>query len=244
VKIKFLGSGDAFGSGGRFQTCIMASTEDKKILLDCGASSQIAIRKFAVDPNQISIIFLTHLHGDHFAGIPFFILDAQLISKRTTPLIIAGPPGTEQRLIEAMEVLFPGSSTSQKKFEFHIEELPLQQASVIDGVAVTAFPVVHPSGSPSTALRVEFGGKIIAYTGDTEWHATLLDAAAGADILIAEAYAFDKKIKFHLDAATLSEEFGRLKAKRIILTHLGPASLDRLTDLPFEYAIDGKEILI
>ncbi|KYZ76047.1 MBL fold metallo-hydrolase [Anaerosporomusa subterranea] len=244
MKIKFLGSGDAFGSGGRLQTCILISTEDKKILLDCGASSQIAIRKFNVNPNEISTIFLTHLHGDHFAGIPFFILDAQLISKRTSPLVIAGPSGTERRIIEAMEVLFPGSSTSQKKFELRIEELPLQQASVIDGVKVTPFPVVHPSGNPSTALRAEFCGKIITYTGDTEWAATLLDAAADADILIAEAYAFDNKIKFHLDAATLSEEFGRLKAKRIILTHLGPASLDRLADLPFEYAIDGKEISI
>lgn len=244
MKVKFLGSGDAFGSGGRLQTCILLSTEDRNILIDCGASSQIAIRKFGVDPNMISTIFLTHLHGDHFAGIPFFILDAQLISKRTSPLLIVGPAGTEKRVMDAMEVLFPGSSQSPKKFAIRFAELPLREASSMEGITVTPFPVVHPSGSPSTALRLEVGGKTIAYTGDTEWDAALLDAAKNADLLIAEAFSFDAKIKFHLDAATLSAQADRLQAKRIILTHLGPASLDRLADLPFEYAVDGKEITI
>lgn len=244
MKIKFLGSGDAFGSGGRLQTCIQVVSKDKTVLLDCGATSQIAMRKFNVNPNEISTIFLSHLHGDHFAGIPFFILDAQFISKRTSRLVIVGPPGTEQRIIQAMEVLFPGSFHSQRNFETQIIELPLQQASVIDGIQVTSYPVAHPSGDPSTALRLEFGDKIIAYSGDTEWIDTLLSAAADADILIAEAYSFDQKIKFHSDAATWAAEASRLKAKRIILTHLGPASLDRLADLPFEYAVDGKEMLI
>ena len=110
MKVTFLGSGDAFGSGGRLQTCILVAASTGKFLIDCGASSMIAIRKFDVNPNEISQIVLTHLHGDHFCGLPFFLLDAQMISKRTEPLTIIGPLGTKARLLSAMDVMFPGSS--------------------------------------------------------------------------------------------------------------------------------------
>src|SRR5919202_71309 len=76
VNVRFLGSGDAFGSGGRFQTCIYVQFDTTHLLIDCGASSLIAMRRFRVDPSLIDTILLTDLHGDHFGGLPFFILDA------------------------------------------------------------------------------------------------------------------------------------------------------------------------
>ncbi|MBV8411843.1 MAG: MBL fold metallo-hydrolase [Alphaproteobacteria bacterium] len=83
MRLQFLGSGDAFGSGGRFNTCFhLERSAHGNVLIDCGASSMIAIRKWQVDPNVISTIVVTHLHGDHFGGIPFFLLDAQLIIAR------------------------------------------------------------------------------------------------------------------------------------------------------------------
>lgn len=244
MKIKFLGSGDAFGSGGQLQACILVSTDSKKFLLDCGASSMIAIRKFGVDPNEISCILISHLHGDHFGGIPFFILDAQLISKRTDPLVIIGPPGAKKRIIDTMETLVPRSSQVQQKFAVEIIDLPLQKPTVLDGIKVTSYPVVHPSGDPSTALRVEYDGKIISYTGDTEWTDTLITAGGGADLFIAEGYFYDKKIKYHLNVATLASHIHEINPKRTILTHLGRETLGRLADLPFEHALDGKEIII
>jgi hypothetical protein len=82
MRLQFLGCGDAFGSGGRFNTCFHVTTGSAQFLVDCGASSMIAIRRFGVEPNAIETIFITHLHGDHFGGLPFFILDAQLVSRR------------------------------------------------------------------------------------------------------------------------------------------------------------------
>jgi ribonuclease BN (tRNA processing enzyme) len=93
MRLKFLGSGDAFGSGGRLNTCFLVNHGEAGFLIDCGASAMISIRRFGVDPNQIGVIVLSHLHADHFGGVPFFILDAQLVSRRTRPLIIAGPKG-------------------------------------------------------------------------------------------------------------------------------------------------------
>ncbi len=110
IQVQFLGSGDAFGSGGRLQTCILVKAASNTFLVDCGATALTAMRRFGTNPNAIDLILPTHLHGDHFGGIPFFVLDAQLISKRTNPLLIAGPPFTRERITAAMEVFFPGSS--------------------------------------------------------------------------------------------------------------------------------------
>jgi ribonuclease BN (tRNA processing enzyme) len=71
IQVRFLGSGDAFGSGGRLQTCICIKTANSTFLVDCGASALIAMHRYGVVPNDIDMILLTHLHGDHFGGIPF-----------------------------------------------------------------------------------------------------------------------------------------------------------------------------
>jgi ribonuclease BN (tRNA processing enzyme) len=240
VTVQFLGCGDTFGSGGRFQTCIWVRADAAGFLLDCGASSLVAMRRFAVDPGLIDAILLTHLHGDHFGGLPFFLLDAQLISRRTRPLTVAGPPGLERRICEAMEVLFPGSSASPRKFPLRFAELHPERRATMGPLAVTPFPVVHPSGAPAYALRVECGGKVLTYSGDTEWTDALMDAARGADLFICEAYYFEKKVKYHLDYRTLREKRPALTCRRVILTHMSEDMLSRLPEVDTEWAEDGK----
>ena len=83
----------------------------------------VAIRKWGIDPNAISTVLVSHLHGDHFGGLPFFILDAQLVSRRTAPLVIAGPPGLGERLRILMEAMFAGSTKSPRKYDLKIREL-------------------------------------------------------------------------------------------------------------------------
>ena len=242
IQVRFLGSGDAFGSGGRLQTCICIKATTSMFLVDCGASSLIAMRRYGVVPNDIDMILLTHLHGDHFGGIPFFVLDAQLISKRNRPLVIVGPPGTKSRVMAAMEIFFPGSSQIQQTFSLDIRELAPDHAQTVNEVIITAYRVQHPAGDPSLALRIECNGKIITYSGDTEWTETLLPAARGADLLIAEAYFFEKKVKFHLDFHTLMAHLDELQPKRLIVTHMSEDMLARLKEIPCECAEDGKLI--
>src|SRR3546814_16280853 len=117
MRLRFLGCGEAFGSGGRFNTCFLVSGDGTSFLVDCGASSLVAMRRFGVDPNAIDTVFVSHLHGDHFGGLPFLILDAQFASRRTRPLTIAGPPGLRRRLDEAAAVLFPGFGRQQRRFD-------------------------------------------------------------------------------------------------------------------------------
>ncbi len=243
VEILFLGSGDAFGSGGRFQTCFHVRAEATQFLIDCGASSLIAMKRFGVDPSSLDIILLSHLHGDHFGGLPFLILDAQF-SRRTRPLVIAGPPGVEARVRDAMEVLFPGSSAVQRKFIMQFAELAEGSETVLGPLSVIPYRVVHPSGAPSFALRVTCEGKVIGYSGDTEWTDTLVQAARGADLFICEAYVFEKKIKYHLDYRTLMDRRTQLGCRRLMLTHMSDDMLQRLQGLDADWAEDGKRIVV
>jgi ribonuclease BN (tRNA processing enzyme) len=243
VKVRFLGSGDAFGSGGRFQTCIHVESGVSQLLLDCGASSLIAMRRFGVDPQAIDTVILSHLHGDHFGGVPFLILDGQF-KRRTRPLLVAGPPGVEKRVREAMEVFFPGSTRIERKFETRFVELADRVAVDVGPVHVTGFEVSHASGAPPFALRIAGEGKVVAYSGDTEWTESLVDAARGADLFIAEALFYDKRVRYHLDLATLLAHRARLECRRLILTHMGEDVLARLDGLAVEAAEDGKQLLV
>lgn len=244
VTITFLGSGDTFGSGGRFQTCIHVDAGATQFLLDCGASSLIALKRGQVDLAAIDFILITHLHGDHFGGIPFFILEAQLVSKRTRSLILAGPPGLESRVRLAMEALFPGSAQIPLKFGLEFVELAERVPAHLGTLTVTPYPVIHASGAPPFALRVEIAGKIITYSGDTEWTEELLPAANEADLFICEAYMFDRPIKYHLDYKTLLHHHPRLNCKRLIMTHMHDDLLHRIPDLEIEWAEDGKQVVI
>ena len=109
MRLQFVGCGDAFGSGGRFNTCFHLVGRDINALIDCGATSLVSMNKLAIDRNAIRLILLTHFHADHVGGVPFFILEANYILKRDQPLIIAGPPSLKSRYAEIMQVGFPGT---------------------------------------------------------------------------------------------------------------------------------------
>ena len=243
VALRFLGSGDAFGSGGRFQTCMHLSGAGGAVLIDCGASSLIAMKRDGVDPGDVDVVLLTHLHGDHFGGVPFLILDAQF-SQRARPLVIAGPPGVRTRVETTMEALFPGSTAVQRKFEVEFIELAERRTARVGSTTVTAFPVIHASGAPPYALRVDYGGRVIAYSGDTEWAESLIEAARGADLFVCEAYTFDRQVKFHLDYKTIEAQAERLGARRIILTHMGRDMLAREAETRSERAHDGLVVML
>jgi ribonuclease BN (tRNA processing enzyme) len=243
VQVRFLGSGDAFGSGGRLQTCFLLEGENGPVLIDCGASALIAMKRAGVDPSAIRWIVLSHLHGDHFGGLPFLILDGQF-SRRTQPLTIVGPPGVQTRVQAAMEVFFPGSSQVQQRFSVEFIELEERVTTTVGPATVTPFLVHHACGAPPYALRVEYGNKVIAYSGDTEWSENLVEAARGADLFICEAYYFDKRVKYHLDYQTLRAHRDQLTCKWLIVTHMNDDMLNRTSEVEEERAEDGLTLVL
>jgi ribonuclease BN (tRNA processing enzyme) len=242
--LQVLGCGDAFGSGGCFHTCFHVSTASTSFLVDCGASSLIAMRRFGVEPNTIRTVLISHLHGDHFGGLPFLLLDAQFVSRRTTPLTIAGPPTLCARLQALRETMFPGSTEFDLSFQLEIVELESWVTTQVNGVGVTAYPVRHPSGAPSYALRCEVEHRTLCYSGDTEWVPVLTEAARGADLFIAECYTFDRQVPFHTRWVSLREHLPEIGAKRVLLTHMSTDMLEQVVIKGAERAEDGMTLEI
>lgn len=245
MTLQFIGCGDAFGSGGRFNTCFHLKGEQTNLLIDCGASSLIAMKQLGVDRNAIGSIVITHFHADHFGGIPFFILDAQFFSKRREPLTIVGPPGLDQWYERVMEISFPGSSGASRKFELTLREIAAGESLSLDGVVIGAFAADHGDpGGACHAVRIEAEGKSVAYTGDGEWTPSLVPAARDADLFIAEAYFRDKPVATHLSLNTIEAHLDELLPKRLILTHMSEDMLGHPDAARYETAKDGLVVTI
>jgi len=225
MRLTVIGSGDAFGSGGRFNTCFLIEAQNKKLLLDFGASSLVALKSRQIDPGAIDGIFLSHLHGDHFGGLPFLLLDSQYLNRRKRPLAICGPPGTRERLNAALEVFFPNSSKTKWRFQLSVSEITPDVPDEFLGLAVVTTEVVHFSGAPSTAVRLSDGRKTLVYSGDTQWTDALPKIADGADLFITECYDYDRDLSGHMNWAMLKSKLPEFKARKIMLTHMNPSML-------------------
>ena len=199
-----------------------------------------------LDPNEVETIFISHLHGDHFAGLVWWKIHAHHTIRRTRPLTIAGPVGLKTRFDRACEVLFPGSSRVEPRFETTFVEFEAEKALEVDGTRLTAFAGEHPSGALSAALRLERDGKVLSYSGDTEWVDALIACSTGADLFITECYSFDEiKIPYHLNWQVLSEKLDDLAAKRIMLTHMNLnmlAAVEEVARADVLVAHDGRVI--
>jgi ribonuclease BN (tRNA processing enzyme) len=242
MKLTVIGCSDAFGTGGRLQTSFHVAHEGGEFLIDCGATTMAGLAREGIDPNRVGAIFISHLHGDHFGGLVWWLIHANHVGRRSAPLVVTGPKGIEARFIKAAEALFPNSTETARTFQLSFVEYVEGHSLEIAGVKVTPYEVSHPSGAPPYALRIEASGRTLAFSGDTEWVEKLVPAARGADLYISECYAFEQQARYHMNWRTIEEQLPKLQAKRILLTHLGPemfANLGRVSHPAVAIAYDG-----
>ena len=153
--------------------------------------------------------------------------------------MIAGPPGLKERLQILREAMFAGSTRVEPKYPLEIRELALHERVELNDLAVTSYLMQHYSGAPSYALRIETEGKVLTYSGDTEWVEELIPAAKNADLFICEAYFYDKVMKYHIDYRTLAAHLSEIGPKRTIVTHMSSELLARQDEIALEAASDG-----
>jgi ribonuclease BN (tRNA processing enzyme) len=244
VTLTFVGTGDAFGSGGRNNTCILVDAPSIRFAIDFGATSVNALKALGIDHNSIDAILLTHLHGDHVGGLPTLLMDAMLGTKRHTALTIAGPPGTVVHLPQISEALFPGSGGMQPRFPLDIIDMEMLTPHDILGLKITTYPAIHTPQTIPTSIRVEVAGKTIAYTGDSAWSEHMSALAQGSDLLIAECYFHSKPVRFHLNYPDIVQHRGALATKRLILTHMAPEMLAQVDNVAEECAHDGLVVTL
>ena len=242
LRVTFIGSGSAFADGGRSHACIHVTAPGVSLLLDCGGSSLPAIRR-EVDAEAIDAIAVSHLHGDHFGGIPYLLIE-QHFAGRTAPLLIGGPRALGDRLRALESSLYP-DFFRRTKLGFPIDEIVLgANETEFGGALVSALPVKHVAESDPHGLRVRVGDKVIAYSGDASWSDDLARVAKGADLFICDATFFDRDDPSHISYRTLMSHRDALDCKRIVLTHLGAETLARIGELELDHAVDGTSLVV
>jgi len=238
IKLKIIGCGDAFSSGGNLQTCFYVEADNFRFLIDCGATSLTGLKKNNIDVSQLDLILITHLHGDHFSGLPFILLDT-IQNPRKKELHIIGPKNMEEKSWDLFEMLYPGSIKSIQKDKIVFKSYDSEEEFSCGGIKVLAYPVIHTKETNPHGLRVMIEDKVISYSGDTEWCDNLIPLASDADLFICECTFFGKKVKGHLNYQTISSHLKLLGCKKILLTHLDEEMLNNRKNVDFPIAEDG-----
>ena len=243
MKLHILGCGDAFGSGGRNQSGYLVEAEQRLFLLDCGPTTLLAMKRAGFDPRRLDAIFISHLHGDHFGGLPFLFLEFLYQSSRAKPLHVAGPPQTEEKVRQLFRLMYSGSAAKElPPVRFHV--LEPDRLATVEGIEVLAFRVPHQTQEISLGLKVQFAGKRILFSGDSAWDELFVDHARGVDLFLCECSFYDQGTGNHVRYVELLEALPSLECKRLMLTHLGEEMLARRNELAMAVAEDGMVIEI
>lgn len=239
MRITVLGSGDAFNSGGRRHSGYFIEADQTGFLLDCGTTTLLALKGLKVPAERIDFIAISHMHGDHFGGLPFFFLESLYQEPRTRPLVITGPPNLQTRVEALYRAMFGELAERPLTFPIVYQELRAAHTASVGGVELTPFAVPHLEKETCFGYRVHVDGKTILYSGDCGWNENLVQYSQGTDVFICECCYFGSQTPFHLSYPELVRERDRLGCKRLVLSHLGREVLARQAEVRFECAHDG-----
>jgi ribonuclease BN (tRNA processing enzyme) len=239
VRVRFVGTSDAFGAGGRRQAGIFVETATGGLLLDCAPTTGTGLAALGIARDAIDAVAISHFHADHFAGIPQLVLAAIYEDERRHPLLIAGPPGIRARVFELADAVGYPLDERPMPFELRFAELGTGHAAEIGPARVTAFETLHDPASCPHGLSVEAGGRRLVYSGDTGWFDGLAAQARGADLFVCECTFYENPLQGHLSYRVFDAQRAAIACERLVLTHLGSEMTDRRGQLEVETADDG-----
>ncbi len=244
MDLTVLGSGDAFGAGGRFHAAYVVETEGAAFLLDCGPSVLQSAKRVSWDLARLDAVVLTHLHGDHFGGVPFLFMEYKYEAPRTRPLLICGPAGTERRVQGLFAALYEQTAREPLPFPVEYRELSVGESMQLGAATLTPIPAVHVPELACFGYRVEVAGRTLVYSGDTAWTEDLARHARGADVFICECSTYDTRLDIHVCYEEIAARAHELGCRRIVLSHLGSEMLRRLPEVTLECARDGMKLSV
>lgn len=242
IRVVFVGTSDAFGSGGRRQSAYLLRGGSGSVLLDCGGTTTTGLEQLGIARDEIEAIVLSHFHADHFGGIPLFLLAAHYVDGRRHPLRIAGPAGVEDRVRRAAAALGHPLDTDGLGFGLEFHDLEADVPWSLGDFTFRSFSTYHSPDALPHGLVCDVAGRRIAYSGDTGWFDELPERVKGANLFICECTQDRRDYEYHLSLEELVSHRGRLSCDRVVLTHLGPEMRSRGAPEGFELADDGLVI--
>lgn len=243
--VTVLGAGDAFASGGRFQAGYVVEAAGSHILMEAGPTLLPAMKQSGLSPADLDLVLISHLHGDHFAGLPFLMLEYMWESPRKRILTVAGPHHLEQRTRALFRNMYPSMDTHPLMRKLRFVELEAGRTVRVGPARVATIRTPHTKPDVSLGLRLSIGGKSLAFSGDSGWTDELLGLSAGADLFLCECTYFESDhLDFHLNYPIIERNRSRFTPKRMILTHLGREVLARKREIGMEMATDLMKISV
>jgi ribonuclease Z len=240
TRVILLGTGTPNPEPQRMGPAVAVVSGDRVYLVDCGPGVVRRAAEAGLKMEQLTRLFVTHLHSDHTAGYPDLILTPPN-SGRTEPLLAYGPPGllsmTRNILAawkEDLRIRLHGTQpVTPSGFSVQARDVKPGEIYRDAGMRVIAFAVDHGSWKHAYGYRFEAPGKVIVISGDTTYSRHLVDAAKGCDILVHEVYS-EKGLanrtpdwqRYHSAYHTSAPDVGRIAAevqpKTLVLYHLLP----------------------
>lgn len=239
VRVTFLGSGDAFNARARCHAGYLVATRSNTLLLDCGPTILLSLKRDGLTPDGLDAVALSHLHGDHFAGLPFLFLHYIFDTPRRRPLTVIGPPGTEARVRDLYRAMYRELSARPLPFDVRYVEVTDRQRSAVGEIDLLPVTVPHQENELSLGYRLSADGQTILYSGDSGWTEDLVAHSRGTDLFICECCYYETRTNFHLDYPRIAENRARFGCQRLVLTHVGREVHAHASEIPEEIAHDG-----
>ena len=243
LRLSVLGSGDAFNAGGALHSCYVLEHTGGKMLLECGPSVLAGMKQHGHVTDSPDAVLISHLHGDHFGGIPFLLLEYLFSNPRTRPLVIAGPPTVEQRVKALYAELYREAHCREVRFALEWVELTPGAKRRLAGFDVTAFQVPHSAEPISLGYRIESPEGVVVFSGDSAWTDEFVTQTRDSDLFLCECCSMTPETPVHTSYAEILANRPRLGCRRLVLTHLG-ADVRAAGGLDVERARDGAVIEI
>jgi len=219
ISVTILGSGTSVPTAQRGAPASLVRCPDRALLLDCGSGCATALARAGVGLAELDGILLTHLHPDHVAEILpiLFALANPVHPRREADLRIWGPRGTRSYLDQLDQVY--GKWIHPRGCEVVVQEVEPLAGFCVGPLRITSHAVEH---TPlSLAYRMECGGRVICFSGDSGPCPGLNQAAQGADLFICECSLLeDEQGQGHLRASDAGRIAAAARCDQLILTHL------------------------
>jgi ribonuclease Z len=237
IKVTLAGTGGPEYYPDRLGIATLVEANGQRLLFDVGRVAGQSLYRARVHPKSIDRIFLTHLHNDHYEGLPELWFSPWFLYQRKHGFEIWGPEGTQQ-MVDGMKMMFahdlkmrPNDFVKREYLDIEVHAPELGVIYERDGVKVTAFKVEHRDGNPARGYRVDYDGRSVVLSGDTDFDENLVKHAMGADLIVHNVIAFSEALlqKFPglqsvLDKLTTPEQaaevFKRTSPKMAVYSHI------------------------